>query len=209
MTREVRSVAEAVTRAAGEGDAVRPIVGYGAVFGRDANIGGYFIERIAEGAFTKAIGRDDVRCLFNHSRMHVLARTASKTLRLAQDDKGLRYEADPPDATWARDLVVSIDRGDINQSSFGFRSEREEWDETGDIPVRTILEVELFDVSPVTYPAYDDTEVGLRAGKLLVEAREKGLIRSPGLVRDVVSDLRSRMEIDLRERQLPPAFRNT
>nr|MCH1932489.1 HK97 family phage prohead protease [Shewanella shenzhenensis] len=74
--------------------------------------------------------------------------------------------------------------------------------------VRTILEVELFDVSPVTYPAYDDTEVGLRAGKLLVEAREKGIIRSAGLVKDVVSDLRSRMELDLRERQLPTAFRN-
>lgn len=207
MTIEVRSVAEAVTRAAGEGDAVRPIVGYGAVFGADANIGGYFIERIAAGAFTKAIGRDDVRCLFNHSRMHVIGRTASKTLRLAEDAKGLRYEADPPDATWAKDLIVSIDRGDINQSSFGFRSEREEWDETGDVPVRTILEVELFDVSPVTYPAYDDTDVRVRAGKLLVEAREKGLIKSPGLVSDVAADLRARLELKVREAALPAHLR--
>lgn len=152
-------------RAAGEGEtAIRQIVGYAAKFGIDADIGGYFIERIAPGAFARAIARpDDVRGLFNHSDNYVLGRVSSGTLKLAEDNVGLRYEIDPPETQWARDLVTSIDRGDISQSSFCFRALKEEWDETGEIPIRTLLEVELLDVSPVTYPAYVDTEVGVRS----------------------------------------------
>lgn len=200
--REIRSVGEAVRRAAGDDAQVRPIEGYAAVFNSDATIGDYFVERIAPGAFTAAIKRDDVRCLFNHNDNYVLGRSTAKTLRLSEDDHGLRYECDPPETTWARDLVVSIDRGDINQSSFAFRAVKQEWDETGPLPVRTILEVELLDVSPVTYPAYDDTEVGVRAAALLVEARGSGLLtaKPPALVRSG-AHLRMRAEIDLRARR--------
>lgn len=196
--REIRNFGGAVSRAEGDGATVRPLLGYAAIFNSVANIGDYFEERIAPGAFAAAIARDDVRCLFNHSDNYVLGRNKSGTLRLAEDDKGLRYEVDPPETTWARDLVTSIDRGDINQSSFQFRATRQEWDDTGDLPIRTILEVELYDVAPVTFPAYGDTEVGLRAKAVLVEARAAGLIatRPPGLI-TAGTQLRARVKRDL------------
>ncbi len=199
MKREVRNFGgEVARRAAASDGAVRPIGGYAAVFNTDTRIGDYFIERIAPGAFTGAIARDDVRCLFNHSNNFVIGRSKSGTLRLSEDSTGLAYEADPPDTEWARGLVVSIERGDINSSSFAFRALREQWDETGDLPVRTILEVELLDVSPVTYPAYDDATVGVRAGDVLAEARAAGLIKPAGF--SAAAQLRMRGAIDLRAR---------
>lgn len=201
MKREIRRVGETVRRLDAAADGVRPIAGHAAVFNSDTVIAGLFVERIAPGAFTKAIGRDDVRALFNHDDNFVLGRTTAGTLRLSEDDRGLAYEADPPDTTWARDLVVSIDRGDINQSSFGFLPVRQEWDESGDLPIRTILEVQLFDVSPVTFPAYDDTDVGVRAAEVLVEARAAGALKSlpPRLV-DAARRFRMRAALDLRAR---------
>jgi HK97 family phage prohead protease len=198
MSREVRTLGQVEARAAADGEP-RMIVGYAAVFNSNADIAGYFVERIAPGAFSAAIGRDDVRALFNHDENLVLGRTVSGTLKLSEDATGLRYEISPPDTSWARDLVVSIERGDVSQSSFAFRATKEQWDETGDLPVRTILEAELFDVSPVTYPAYDDTEVGVRSLAAAREAR-----REPGS-RPVVSaadKLRAEVEIDLRARQI-------
>ncbi len=194
MTREVRTLGQIERRAPVEGQP-RQIVGYAAVFNSDARIGDYFIERIAPGAFAAAIARDDVRCLFNHSDNLVLGRTASGTLRLSEDEKGLRYEVDTPDTAWARDLVTLIDRGDVSQSSFAFRATRQEWDDTGELPVRTILEVELLDVSPVTYPAYDDTQVGVRC---LAEARSAGQLKSRSPA--AANPLRLRADIDLRAR---------
>lgn len=150
------------------------ITGYAAVFNQEAVIGRWFRESIAPEAFTAAIGRDDVRALWNHDPNYVLGRTVAKTLRLAVDGTGLRYEVDPPDAQWARDLVTSITRGDVSQSSFAFKVTREEWVEppkATDLPLRIIREVELFDVSPVTYPAYDQTSVGARdAASVLQQA---------------------------------------
>lgn len=191
---EKRAAGPVEIRAAGE-NSVRQIVGYAAKFGLNANIGGYFIERIAPGAFAGALSRpDDVRALFDHSTKYVLGRTSSGTLALVEDEIGLRYEVTPPDASWARDLTVSIERGDISQSSFTFRALREEWDETGELPVRTLLEVELFDVSPVTFPAYDDTEVGVRSLEQFREAR--------GLALPSADALKNRAFRDLAQRQL-------
>jgi HK97 family phage prohead protease len=200
MSREIRSLAgELEARAEGE---ARKIVGYAAVFNSDANIGDYFIERIAPGAFAKAIGRDDVRCLFNHSDNLVLGRSTSGTLRLAEDDRGLRYECDPPETNWARDLLELISRGDVNQSSFAFRATREEWDETGALPIRTLLELELYDVSPVTYPAYQDTEVGVRAQAVLREARTAGRLAGNAPRSVAAGRFRMRADLDLRLRSL-------
>lgn len=198
--REVRTTGDVVRRAAAGGDQPRPIAGHAAVFNRDANIGDYFIERIAPGAFAKAIGRDDVRALFNHSDMHVIGRNTAGTLRLSEDDVGLYYEADPPDAQWARDMVASIDRGDISQSSFAFRATKQQWDESGELPVRTILELELLDVSPVTYPAYEDTDVGVRAKAVILEARSSGLLVNPPRFNPAAHKLRMRAGLDLRAR---------
>lgn len=139
------------------------ISGHAAVFNQEANIGGMFREVVAPGAFRDAVGRDDVRALFNHDPNQVLGRTKAGTLKLSEDSAGLRYEILPPDTQVGRDLVVSIDRGDVSQSSFGFRVVQEEWDDSDDMPLRTIMAAELFDVSPVTYPAYEGTDVGVRA----------------------------------------------
>jgi len=143
-------------------DGKRRIVGYAAVFDSlSVDLGG-FVERIRPGAFSKTIKTADVRALWNHDANYVLGRTKSGTLRLAEDDKGLRIEIDPPDTTWANDLITSIERGDVDQMSFGFRAIRDEWSKEDGQTVRELIEVELFDVSPVTFPAYEATQVSVR-----------------------------------------------
>lgn len=142
------------------------IEGHAAVFNRLSQDLGGFVERIAPGAFTKTIKEADVRALFNHDASLILGRTKAGTLRLAEDQTGLLYDVSVPDTSYGRDLMVSIERGDVNQSSFGFRVIDDGWDRTDDgYPLRTLREVSLQngDVSPVTYPAYPDTDVVSRA----------------------------------------------
>lgn len=152
-----------------EGDGPTRLTGYAAVFNTEARIADVFVERIAPGAFSQAIATDDVRALFNHDANFVLGRTTSGTLTLSEDATGLRYDVEPPDTTWARDLMVSVARGDISQSSFAFSVDEEAWDyPKGALPVRTVVRARLFDVSPVTYPAYAETSVSARC---LVDAQ--------------------------------------
>jgi HK97 family phage prohead protease len=147
----------------------RTIAGYAAVFNSVTDIGGMFREQIAPGAFKSSMA-GDVRALFDHDTSHVLGRTKSETLRLKEDAHGLAVEIDLPDTQTGRDLRESMTRGDIDGMSFGFRVTKQEWDESGEIPLRTIREVELFEVSVVTFPAYADTEVALRS---LEDARKE------------------------------------
>ena len=139
------------------------VEGYAAVFGERANIAGLFEEVIERGAFTDAIGRDDVVFLVNHDGLP-LARTRSGTLKLEQDDHGLKMSTriDPSDPD-AQAIIPKMRRGDMDKMSFAFRPEIEEWDDTGDIPLRTIKSASLHDVSIVTDPAYSGTEIGLRS----------------------------------------------
>ncbi len=151
-------------RAAESEDGRSKIVGYAAVFNQLSEpLAGRFREQIRPGAFKRSIKNGDVRALWNHDPNYVLGRTKSGTLRLEEDDRGLKIEIDPPDTQWARDLMVSIQRGDVDQMSFGFRVLKDEWDrrEDGTI-IRTLIDVELFDVSPVTFPAYPQTSVAVR-----------------------------------------------
>jgi len=151
----------------GEGDKATPVIrGHAAIFDTlSDNLGG-FREQIAPGAFDDVLS-DDVRALFNHNPDHILGRSQAGTLRLSVDNTGLSYEVDPPDTQIGRDLVTSMRRGDINQSSFAFTvaPDGDSWDEDEDgRVVRTITKFkQLFDVSPVTYPAYPDATVGLRS----------------------------------------------
>lgn len=149
-------------RAEGEG---QRIVGYAAVFNSlSVELWG-FRERIAPGAFTASLG-DDVRALWNHETAIVLGRTKSKTLRLAEDATGLLIEIDPPAS--AASYLETIERGDVDQMSFGFRTLEETWDEDGEgVLIRTVLKVKLYEVSPVTFPAYPATSVGVRAEQRL------------------------------------------
>ena len=164
--REIRILSDLQIEERAE-DAAKPmIVGYAAVFDTVADIGGYFREKIRRGAFALALKSSDIHALVNHDDNLVLGRLSSKTLRLTEDARGLRVEIDPPDTQVARDLMVNMKRGDITQMSFQFsmRGGKQEWDESGDVPVRTIVEVgELYDVSVVTRGAYSTTEVGVRS----------------------------------------------
>lgn len=141
------------------------IEGYAAVFESETEIVPGLREKIARGAFASALARpDDVRGLFNHDSNHILGRTKSGTLRLSQDDKGLRFSLDLPDTQTAADVATSIDRGDIDGCSFSFRMLSEQWDDGGaQGDLRTLLDLELFDVGPVTFPAYTDTSVAVRS----------------------------------------------
>lgn len=153
------------------------IEGHAAVFNRlSRNLGG-FVEQIDPAAFDKTLADNpDVRALINHDPSHLLGRTRSGTLRLSKDNIGLHYEVDVPDRSDARDLMVSMERGDISQSSFAFFMIDDEWGQTDqEFPLRTITAASIHngDVSPVTYPAYEDADSGVadRALHKLAEVR--------------------------------------
>lgn len=147
------------------------IQGHAAVFDLPSeNLGG-FVEYVARGAFKKSLGRqDDVRALWNHDENFVLGRTKSNTLELSEDPRGLRCWIEVADTTYARDLKVLMERGDVDQMSFAFTTSRDQWEELEDGSiVRTIKEIDtLYDVSVVTYPAYPQTDAKVR--KLTAEA---------------------------------------
>lgn len=155
-----------------EGDTVT-VSGYAAVFNEEADIGGYFREKIAPGAFKNAIGRDDVVFLINHEGLP-LGRTRSGTLTLKEDERGLYMESEldatDPDV---QAIVPKMKRGDLDKMSFAFFPVRQEWDDSEETPLRTIMEVELADVSVVTMPAYDGTEIGLRSLERHREAKQQ------------------------------------
>ena len=141
------------------------ITGYAAVFDTlSEELWDNTYEKIAQGAFANAINRpDDVRALWNHNPDYVLGRNTSGTLLLKEDEHGLNVSIDPPATQWANDLVESIRRGDVSQMSFGFIPKAESWEDREDgTRIYTVEDVQLFDVSPVTYPAYPDTEVAVR-----------------------------------------------
>jgi len=146
-------------------DEVRTIRGYAAVFDSMSQPLYGFREVIRKGAFKKSVRESDIRALWNHDPNYVLGRKSSRTLRLEEDEKGLLTRIFPPDTTWARDLMQSIERGDVSQMSFGFVAIKDRWLPAGEdgLPVRELLEARLFDVSPVTFPAYQQTEVHVRA----------------------------------------------
>jgi HK97 family phage prohead protease len=153
------------------------ISGYASVYNQETVILGLWRERVAPGAFETALaGKDDVRGLFNHDPNIILGRNTAGTLTLSDDDEGLRYDIpvdmNDPDHVRVRAKIL---RGDVTGSSFGFRIEDEEWDDTptkkGKLPLVTIRKVELFDVSPVTFPAYPQTSVTARSrGEQLQES---------------------------------------
>lgn len=172
----VFNISQLSTRAEGEEKAVA-IDGYAAVFNSKTNIGGWFDEVIEPGAFSRSLSDNgDIRALFNHNWDNVLGRTKSQTLELKEDEKGLNFKVELPDTSVARDLTISMERGDINQCSFGFFITDEEQNYNVEPALRTIKEVELFEISIVSIPAYDDTEASLVRSKEIgksIEARTK------------------------------------
>lgn len=142
------------------------IEGYAFKFNTQTTIGNWFREEILPGAADDVLN-DDVRALFNHDPNYVLARSnkGKGTLSLSPDDIGLRYSYVTPNVSYAKDLEENIRLGNVSQSSFGFSIEEQKWIERdGELPLRQIVKLKrLYDVSPVTYPAYQDTTVAKRS----------------------------------------------
>ncbi len=179
---------QANTRASKDDDKMR-IGGLGAVFDRLAPIGSWFLERIEPGFFD-GCDIDEAACLFNHDQNLVLARKKSGTLQLNVTSQGLDYTADLPSSR--ADIFELIERGDVYQSSFAFTVKKARWEEVspdelkGKIPEDVIQQLtyggvvdirvlekcqKLYDVSPVTYPAYKDATVGKRSLSELEDIR--------------------------------------
>jgi uncharacterized protein len=158
---ELRAVADAAEK--------RTIAGYAAVFNK-LSVVMYdwfeFREEIAPGAFAGSLEKNDIRALWNHDPAQVLGRTTNGTLRMAEDDTGLAFELDLPDTQVGRDAYTLIKRGDVSGMSFGFRMVREgyTWSiDAAGTDVCRLTNVDLVEVSPVTFPAYPDTQVYGRA----------------------------------------------
>jgi len=142
------------------------IVGYAAVFDIETEIAGLWKEVIRAGAFKKTLSERDQVALWNHESSFPLARKSAGTLTLTEDKKGLRFEVDMDlRDSIGTDVYSRVQRGTVNGVSFGFRVTKEKVNrnEQGYIELREILEVELLEISPVTFPAYEATEVEARA----------------------------------------------
>lgn len=177
--------AKSVELRAADGES-RTVEGYAALYDNTTDMGIYN-ERVATGAFDGS-DMSDVRCLFNHDPNQVLARTASGTLQLDTDEKGLKFRFDLPNTTIGNDLLEMVKRGDVSQCSFAFRVEEQEWDiSRSDAPdLRTIIKIgDVYDVSLVTYPAYPDTSVALRSKPAIEEPKEQQPLHSPEFREDV------------------------
>jgi HK97 family phage prohead protease len=148
----------------------RTATGYAVVYNSETVIGGWYREIFASGAFSESLKTADVRALVDHDHGRVIGRTSSGTLRLSDNMDGLQVEIDLPDTTDGRDLGVLLERGDISGMSFAFVPVIEEWDESGEVPLRTIKKADIFEVSAVAFPAYPDTSLAMRS---LFDAREK------------------------------------
>lgn len=152
------------------GDAKSPrLVGYAAVYNSPSQDLGGFIEIVKPGAFTRTLkSARDPLALVQHMPQLVLGRRSAGTLRLSEDSKGLAFEIDVPDTTAARDLLVSVERGDVRGASFAFSTPQggDRWEARGDKAIRELLDVDLHEVTVTAQPAYLDTSVARRSFEL-------------------------------------------
>jgi uncharacterized protein len=140
--------------------------GYASLFDVEAIIWGMWREKVALGSYKRTIKDHDIRALWNHNADLVLGRNKAGTLILSEDKKGLGVDIHPPDTQAGRDAVTSIKRGDVTQMSIGFETIKQEWqysENKNELPLRTITESKLFEVSPVTFPAFEQTSIQARS----------------------------------------------
>lgn len=164
MNRENRQMRTASTEFATRDDnGALAIEGYFAVFNSNYDIAPGLSESIAPGAFDNTLS-GDIRALINHDTTLVLGRTKANTLQLRTDNHGLWGHIDiNPNDTDAMNLYNRVQRGDVDQCSFGFDIISEETDFREDGSIHwTIKEVELYEVSPCTFPAYEETNIAAR-----------------------------------------------
>lgn len=199
-----------------EGDGMT-FVGYAARFNSPSEDLGGFIETIEPGAFRKTLrNRSDVKLLVNHDSGRVLASTRSGTMKLYEDERGLKVEASLPNTTDGRDMAELLRRGDLGKMSFGFSVIKDSWN--NEMTQRTLKSVRLFEVSIVSFPAYQETEAMVRSldkaakraqvdADLLADAvlkLEEGADLSEdeaGLIKTVVDSLAPKPSIEVSEEQ--------
>lgn len=147
-----------------EDEANRTIHGYAVKWNLLSHkIMGRFSERFQKGAFTESLQTEDQRALWSHDTTKILGRRKNNTLRLYEDDVGLRFELDLPNTTIGNDTYESVKRGDIDGVSFGFRAIDQDWENRDENnPIRTVKKASLLEISPVGFPAYPDSEVSAR-----------------------------------------------
>jgi HK97 family phage prohead protease len=165
---ERRAFGFELIEAEGEDEGGAPIRGLAAPYDVLSEDLGGFRERIRPGAFAESIASRDVAAVWNHNSDHVLGRTSNGKLKLTEEARGLRFEVWPPETQAGRDAVISIRRGDVYQCSFLFDVVKQSWTQDGESRVRTLEQCELYEVSPVTFPAYPQTAVEARSVRDLI-----------------------------------------
>lgn len=146
-----------------EPDTPLKLRGYAAIFNElSEELDWGFRERILPGAFKTSLIKD-VKALVGHDSKQIIGRTTNKTLALEEKDKGLYVEITPPDTTIGRDLVETVKRGDLDQMSIGFMVVTQRWAKEDKKEIRELVEVDLFEVSVVAFPAYPQTSVAVRS----------------------------------------------
>ena len=150
-----------------EEDGSKKLIGYAVRWDKLSDEIGYyytFREKFERGAFKNSLAKEEQKAHYNHDTSIMLGRTKNGTLKLEEDEKGLRFEVDLPDTTDGNDLHALVKRGDIDGVSFGFLPEVEEIDEKDpENVIRTVKEARLFEISPTPYPAYSQTSVQARS----------------------------------------------
>ena len=139
----------------------KKLVGYVVQWNKESEtLWGEYVERFAPNAFADSLkSGKDVRALFEHDHTKLLGRTSSGTLKLEEDSTGLRFELIPPDTQLGKDLLVSVERGDISGMSFGFRTIKNEWDFSVEPNLRTVQQAELVEITVTSIPAYPDSSL--------------------------------------------------
>ncbi len=191
-------------RASSDDDGATKLKGYAAVFNVRTDLI-WFEEVIAPGAFKRAIKeKQNVPALWNHNSDLVLGRVANDRLTLSEDDHGLHVEIEPADTQHGRDAIIDVAEGNVTQMSFAFRAIKQEWIEEENQPaLRQILDVDLYDVSPVTYPAYPQTSISARSAENVWNDRREEL-EAPGLEPGIDEDASGAVE-DIDTAGLEPA----
>ena len=149
-----------------EGTGLPTLTGYAALFNKEIELFPGLRERIAPGAFARSLKeKADVRALVDHDSSRILGRTKAGTLDLVENRKGLKVAITPPETQVGQDVVTNIRAGNLDQMSFGFITRKESFEESKDgrTTTRTLEDVDLVDVSVVTFPAYSDTSVAVRS----------------------------------------------
>lgn len=176
------------------------VAGHAAVFNSMSEEIMGFREKIAPGAFSDSLEADDIRALWQHDTTQPIGRKKAGTLRLHEDDRGLAVEIDLPDSSLGQMVRESIRRGDVSNMSFGFQVIKDSWEGRGsDDRVRTLEEVRLFEVSPVTFPAYPDTEIAQRDLNSAEESWQRYIDEQVRARREFLNDVSFRLaRINLR-----------